>query len=266
VSATELTRYRGGAGPPLVLLHGLGLTWRSYLPVLDALEERHAVCALDLPGFGDSPPFAGPPTPAALSDAVERELDALGLERPLLVGNSLGGWIALELARRGRAERVVAISPAGLETPPERAYVIAMNELMRLRAKLAAPLGMVVTWPLPTRVALFVGLRSQPWRVPPRDGAGEVRAFARAPGFQSTLRHTEASSVVAGLSQIRVPVRIAFGTADLMLGAFTAPRFAVLIPGADLVALHGVGHVPMADDPSQVARAILGFTANARAA
>ncbi len=264
--ATELTRYRGGAGPPLVLLHGLGLTWRSFLPVMDALEERHAVVGLDLPGFGLSPPVAGPPTPGALAAAVARELDALGLERPALVGNSLGGWLALELARLGRAERVVAISPAGLETPPERAWVIAMNEMMRLRAKLAAPLGQVVTWPLPTRVALFTGLRAKPWRVPPGQGAGEVRAFARSPGFQATLRHTEGLSVASGLSEIRVPVRIAFGTADLLLGPLTAPRFAALVPGAELVPLPAVGHVPMADDPALVARTILGFTAPSAAA
>ncbi len=102
--------------------------------------------------------------------------------------------------------------------------------------------------------------------MPPDSGAGEVRAFAHSPGFQSTLRHTEGAAVAAGLSQIRVPVRIAFGTADLMLGAFTAPRFAALIPGADLVPLLGVGHVPMADDPGLVARTVLGFTAQARAA
>ncbi len=266
MSATELTRYRGGTGAPLVLLHGLGLTWRSYLPVLDALEERHAVVAMDLPGFGLSPPVAGAPTPGALARAVARELDVLGLERPAIVGNSVGGWIALELARLGRADRVVALSPAGLETPPERGYVITMNELMRLRAKLAAPLGQLLTWPLPTRVALFSGLRSRPWRISAVEGAGEVRAFARSPGFQPTLRHTEGRSVAAGLSEIRVPVRIAFGTADVLLGPLTAPRFAALVPGAELVPLPGAGHVPMNDDPDLVARTVLEFTAPAPSA
>src|SRR4051794_5341355 len=101
----------------------------------------------------------------ALADALERELDCLAMDRPALVGNSLGGWLALELARRGRASRVVALAPSGLELPAERAYVIALNEAMRLRAKLGAPLGRLVTRPPLTRSALFVGLRTRPWRV-----------------------------------------------------------------------------------------------------
>jgi pimeloyl-ACP methyl ester carboxylesterase len=98
-----LTQYRGGGGRPLVLLHGLGLSWRSWRPVLPALEARHDVTALDLPGFGASAPLdrGVRPTPRALADAVAGELDRLGLDAPIVVGNSLGGWIALELARAG---------------------------------------------------------------------------------------------------------------------------------------------------------------------
>src|SRR5689334_17801657 len=104
-----LTRHRGGSGPPLVLIHGLGLTWRSWLPVLGALEAHHDVVALDLPGFGASPPLPADvsPTPRALADRVVAELDRLGLDTPALAGNSLGGWVALQLAARGRACRVV---------------------------------------------------------------------------------------------------------------------------------------------------------------
>jgi pimeloyl-ACP methyl ester carboxylesterase len=265
--AAGLTRHRGGSGPPLVLLHGLGLSWRSWLPVLDELEAQHDVLALDLPGFGSSAPLAdgAPPTPARLADAVRDELDALDVEAPVLVGNSVGGWVALELARRGRASRVVAIAPSGLESPPERAYVIAMNEFMRVRARAARPLGRLVTRPLPARVALFGGLRSKPWRLGPEDGVRELQEYGCSPSFQSTLRWTIGTNVPLGLEEISVPVRIAFGTADLLLGGFTAPRFAALIPHADLVPLPGLGHVPMLDDPATVARTILEFTAPAPA-
>jgi len=261
--SVTLTAYRGGTGPPLVLLHGLGLTWRSWAPIIDALSRRHDVIALDLPGFGQSQPLpAGQrPTPGALADAIVAELDALELGSPRVVGNSLGGWLALELAARGRAERVVAIAPSGLEAPHERAYVIALNELMRVRARIAAPLGRGVTTPRMTRTLLLGGLRSAPWTVDSRDGARELRAFGWSRAFQSTLRCTTGAAVARGLEGIAVPVRIVYGTLDVMLAAFTAPRFAAAIPGADLVRLPGLGHVPMSDDPDVVARTILEFTA-----
>jgi pimeloyl-ACP methyl ester carboxylesterase len=264
--APALTRHRGGTGPPLVLVHGLGLTWRSWQPVLDALEARHDVIAIDLPGFGESPalPAGTAPTPTRLADAVESELDRLNLDAPALVGNSLGGWVALELARRRRATRAVVISPSGLESPPERALVIALNELMRLRARFGAPLGRWLTAPALARVMLFAGLRSQPWRLSPDAADHDLHDFGYSPGFQSTLASTVATHVPGWLGEIPVPVRVAFGTLDLMLGVFTAPRFAAAIPGAELVALPGVGHVPMLDDPELVARTILDFTAHAQ--
>jgi len=260
-SSAALTQHRAGGGPPLVLLHGLGLSWRSWLPVLGAVEARHDVVVVDLPGFGASPPLDRrvAPTPARLADAVERELDRLGLDAVAMAGNSLGGWLALELARRGRASRVVALAPSGLESPPERAYVIALNEMMRLRARAGACLGRRLTAPLPARVALFGLLRARPWRIGPDEAARELRAFGRSPGFHTTLRHTVGTSLAVGLHEIRVPVRIAYGTLDLLLGPATAPRFTTAIPDAQLVPLPGVGHVPMHDDPELVARTILDF-------
>jgi pimeloyl-ACP methyl ester carboxylesterase len=263
-SAPALTRHRGGSGQPLVLVHGLGLSWRSWQPVLDALEDRHDVIAIDLPGFGESPPLPDgvAPTPSRLADAVESELDRLGLDGPALVGNSLGGWVALELARRGRATRAIVISPSGLESPPERALVIALNQQMRLRARFGAPLGRWLTAPALARVMLFGGLRSQPWLLSPDAAADDLHDFGYSPGFQSTLRSTVASRAPMWLGDIQVPVRVAYGTLDLMLGVFTAPRFAAAIPGAELVPLPAVGHVPMLDDPGLVARTILDFTAD----
>jgi pimeloyl-ACP methyl ester carboxylesterase len=254
-----LTQHRAGHGEALVLLHGLGLMWRCWKPVLPALEAVHDVVALDLPGFGASRELddGRRPTVGALADAVEGELDRLGLDAPHIAGNSLGGWVALELARRGRARRVVAIAPSGLELPAERAFVVSANEWMRLRAKAFAPLAGVATRHRATRVAALGALRGRPWRMPAGEAAAEVRAFARAPGFQATLRWTTGAQPALGLQGIDAPVRVCVGTRDAMLGLYTAPRFAAAVPRAELRRLPGCGHVPMADDPPLVADAIL---------
>src|SRR5687767_333409 len=102
-----LEHTRTGSGPPVVLLHGIGLDREVWAPVVPLLAAEHEVVAVDLPGFGASAALAGEPTVEALAEAVE----ALGLERPLVAGNSLGGGIALELGRRRWAGGVCALSP-----------------------------------------------------------------------------------------------------------------------------------------------------------
>ena len=107
---------RRGAGPPLVLLHGIGGEACVWDPVIDALAAHHDVLALDLPGFGRSAPLPDgvAPTPEALAAAVARRLQAEGLSDAHVAGNSLGGWIALELAKAGHARSVTGLCPAGL--------------------------------------------------------------------------------------------------------------------------------------------------------
>src|SRR5256885_1279110 len=103
MSETAINLRRQGVGEPLLLIHGIGSSHRCWAPVIAELAAQHDVVAVDLPGFGASAPL--PPevsrTVPSLVDAVERQLDALGLESVHVAGNSMGGWIALELARRG---------------------------------------------------------------------------------------------------------------------------------------------------------------------
>ncbi len=263
--APALTRHRGGSGQPLVLVHGLGLSWRSWQPVLDALEDRHDVVAIDLPGFGESLPLpdGAAPTPTRLADAVESELDRLGLDAPALVGNSLGGWVALELARRGRAARAVVISPSGLESPadapghrPQRA-----DATPRALRRAAGPMAdrrrrrphHALRRPAEPALALVAG----------RGRRAICTTSPTRRAFSPRCSSTVATHAAMWLGEIEVPVRVAYGTLDLMLGVFTAPRFAAAIPRAELVPLPAVGHVPMLDDPELVARTILDFTADA---
>lgn len=112
---TALACTRTGAGAPLVLLHGLGSSRHAWDPVIPALAEQFEVLAIDLPGFGDSEPLPWPvePTPAALAAAAAGFLDDLGITAPHIAGNSLGGWVALELARIRPPASVTLLSTAG---------------------------------------------------------------------------------------------------------------------------------------------------------
>src|SRR4051794_39988658 len=105
--------HRGGAGAPLVCLHGFTDTWRTWELVLPELERHHDVLAPTLPGQAGGPPLQEPVTDALIADAIERAMDEAGFETAHIAGNSLGGYVALQLAARGRAESVVAFAPAG---------------------------------------------------------------------------------------------------------------------------------------------------------
>ncbi len=120
----HLNYHRKGEGPPLVLLHGIGHHWQAWKPVIELLEGDFDVLACDSPGFGARPPLpAGiEPTITSYADAFEWFLAELGLERPHVAGNSMGGAIALELARRRAVSSVTAISPAGFWTAAERRF------------------------------------------------------------------------------------------------------------------------------------------------
>ena len=260
-----LDHHRGGAGEPLLLLHGIGHTWRGWRPMLPLLERSFDVLALDLPGFGHSPPLRDglDPTPEALADAVERAMDEVGFDTAHLAGNSLGGRIALELARRGRARTVVAISPAGLQHARERGW--GANVLRGVR-------WVVRNAPVPEAVlrnpvgrTLFAGpTAARPWRMDPDDLIEISRLFGEAPGFDATLPLTFGRQP-AGLDRIAVPVLLLWGTMDLILLPRQGRRFERLIPGAELRYLRGLGHVPMSDDPEGLAQAIAAFADRVRA-
>jgi pimeloyl-ACP methyl ester carboxylesterase len=97
----------------LVCLRGFIDTWRTWELVLPRLERHHDVLAVTLARHAGGPPIEGEISDAVLADAVEDAMDEAGFEIADLVGNSLGGYVALKLASRGRAETVAALAPAG---------------------------------------------------------------------------------------------------------------------------------------------------------
>jgi pimeloyl-ACP methyl ester carboxylesterase len=132
--------HRGGSGPPLVCLHGFADTWRTWELVLPALERQHDVLAPTLAGHAGGPPIEGEIGAGALADAVERAMDEAGFASAHLVGNSLGGYVALQLAARGRAQTVVALAPAGGWARGDESYKelfdfqLSLHELARTAA------------------------------------------------------------------------------------------------------------------------------------
>ena len=246
----------------MVLLHGLGCTWRTWSPVLPALTMERDVLALDLPGFGSSArlPLGVLPTVPALADAVERELDAAGLAAAHLVGNSVGGWIALELARRRRATSVVAISPAGAGSFEERATLLASAVRAYAAAKAIAPMAPMLPGVVALATFIFSEAHSRPWRVRPEDAVHAVLALAGSVAFLETLEWTVGRYKAEGLGDVRCPVLLAWGSEDRVLAPSQAAQFAAAIPHAELRLLPGLGHIPMPDDPALVARTILEFT------
>ena len=232
---------RIGAGPPLVLLHPLGADRRVWDPIVGSLQAAHEVIAVDLPGFGQSPPLQRTtPTPRALAEAVAALLGELGIERPHVVGNSLGGWVALELALAGGAGRVTAIAAAGLWSAP----LVPKPSLAHRLARALEPLAVPVARTRRGRRLLLSGSVAYPERVPGRDAGHLVRAYARSPGFIAVNDAMRAARFTA-LDHIRCPVTLIWPEHDQLV-----ERPAWLPSNVISVALPDAGHVPMWDAPA----------------
>jgi len=185
-----LNYHRQGTGEPLLLAHGIGSRWQVWLPVLERLAAERDVIAVDLPGFGASPPSppGTPPGIPSLTDALERFLDDLRIDTTHIVGgNSLGGWLALELAKRGRARSVTALSPAGFYNDREAVHMRTSLRLSVRVARLLTPNAELILASAVGRTALFGQLTGCPWKVPVQDAVESLRALAAAPSFDATL-------------------------------------------------------------------------------
>jgi pimeloyl-ACP methyl ester carboxylesterase len=259
ISTTSLVRYRAGAGEPLVLLHGVGESAVGWRPVQDALSRDYDVIALDFPGFGGSArlPERALPSAAALADAVEREMDQLGIGDFHVAGYSLGARVCLELATRGRVRSVVAIAPDGLGTPPERVYQATALMAGRIMATLLAPIATLLTASGPGRSLFFAMERSQPWKLTRQDARQLLLNFADAPAYEETVLATM-FDIPTGLDRISCPVLIMQGTADPLI-SMQSPRFLTFIPHAQFSWLYGLSHVPISDDPVLVTGLMLDF-------
>ena len=255
----DLAFDRAGSGPPLVLIHGLGHRRQAWDPVLDRLTPHRDVITLDLPGHGASPPLStgGKNAVAVMADKVADLLASLGLDRPHVAGNSLGGALALVLAARGRAASATALSPAGF---PNHGYQVgyarAFFNVALMSARTLRPAVPRLARSAAGRTALFGLVVDRPAAMTPEQVEGGMAGILLARDAIHAVFATFEPFTAPVPDD--VPVTIAWGTKDRILPPANARVARQRLPRARFMSLPGCGHVPMTDDPELVARVLLG--------
>ena len=252
---------RQGSGEPLVLLHGVTGAERMWRHVVPLLAPRHDTIALTMLGHrGGNPATERPAGVAHLVDDAERMLDQLELGAPHLAGNSMGAWVALELARRGRARSVCALSPAGTWEAGTDSQAHGRARLRRTvrnvrRGRLLLPL---LARSAAFRRRAFIDAAEHADRIPPTEVVESADAVIGCVVAEELLATTEQ---LAPMDPLPCPVTIAWSERDRVLPLdLNGARAREVFPAAEFVVLPDVGHVPMFDDPRLVADTILART------
>lgn len=264
MDSTFTPSHRGGSGSPLVLLHGFTDTWRTWDLVLPELERHHDVLALTLAGHAGGPAIEGEVSEAALADAVESAMDAAGLATVHLAGNSLGGFIAMQLAARGRADSVVALSPAGGWAVGDESFKDTLAFFTTMRELLGAAVphadAILATDEGRRRATEFIATNYE--QIPVELLAHQMRGAAACEATVPLIEYAAREGWKLDAEKIACPVRIVWGTADKILAwPATAARFREdWLPQVEYVELDGIGHCPQLDVPLETAQLILGLT------
>ena len=248
----------------MVCLHGFADTWRTWELVLPALERNHEVVAVTLAGHAGGPPIEGPLTEWVLADAVERAMDAAGFETADIVGNSLGGYVALQLAVRGRARTVVAFSPGGGWAPGNEPYrdTLAYQAGMLDLVGAAAPYAERILASPEGRRRATEHIVTNFKHIPVELLAHLMRGAAGCDAGLALIEFASREGWALDPEAITCPLRIVWGTDDRLLPwPSAAERFRNdWIPQAEWIELEGAGHCPQLDCPREAAELILGFT------
>ena len=246
-------------------VHGFMDTWRTWELVLPALERHHDVLAPTLRGHAGGPPLPDTPSNDTLPDAVERAMDEAGFDTAHIVGNSLGGYVTLRLAERGRARTVVGLAPAGGWSPGDDSFkdILRLQASLHEQTKAVAPRAeaIVATPEGRRRVTQYITANFE--HIPQELLAHQLLGVAGCTGVQPLIDLALSDGWALDPEQISCPVRIVWGTADRLLEwpSAAARYHNDWLPHADWVELDGVGHCPQLDVPLETAQLILGVTA-----
>ena len=254
---------RRGTGKPLLLIHGIGSSHQSWDRIIDQLAAGRDVIAVDLPGFGGTPPLAGEVSIRTLADAVTdflAENDLTGIDA---VGSSMGARLVLELARRGGVlGAVVSLDPGGFWQGWEIPF---FYHSVRLSAQLVSALQPVLpalTGNPVGRTLLLAQFSARPWNVPAQVALNELRTFTPTPTFTELLDNLAYGEKQQGAPAraIQSPLVIGWGRQDRVCLPSQSKLALSLFPDAHLHWFSHCGHFPQLDVPEETTQLILDVT------
>ncbi len=245
-----------GEGPPLVFVHGLSGSWPNWLEQLPVFADSHRVIAMDLPGFGHSPMPHERITISGYARLLDGLLKELGIDTAAVVGNSMGGFTAAELAIAfpERVERLVLVSPAGLSTyrhPRGTRALPALHRGERIVAAYTAWMASksdIVTKRALLRNATLGLVTRHPGRLPAALAAEQLRGAGK-PGFIQGLEANLDYDFRHRLPEIACPTLIVWGDGDRVITVNDAAVYAELIPGSRKVIYEDTGHMSQIERP-----------------
>lgn len=245
------------ASQTLVFVHGLSGCWANWLEQLPVFAADHRVIALDLPGFGSSPMPDGDISIARYARLLDGLLEQLGVAAAAVVGNSMGGFIAAELAIAfpQRVERLVLVSAAGITThahPGTMRVLPAIRRAERIIAMSGAWVASrsdTVARRARLRDATLNVVMRHPGRLPAALAAEQLRGAGK-PGFMQALAATIGYEVRERLPEIACPTLIVWGDSDRLIPVRDADVFAELIPDSRKVVFEDTGHLAMLERPA----------------
>jgi pimeloyl-ACP methyl ester carboxylesterase len=258
----------GGDKPPLLFLHGLGGVWQNWLLTIPAFMDTHRCVTFDLPGFGESEMPREEISIPGFAKAANAVCEQLGVENPVVIGNSMGGFVGADLAISfpTRVEKLVLISAAGLSTEyVKREPVLATARAWAaLMTRLSSQSDAMLRRPRGRRLALQAVARYPEKLSGPL--AIEIARGAGAPGFNDAFRALLNYSFRDRLERIEVPVLIVWGRNDILVPVEDAAAFEHLIgENAHSVIFEDTGHLAMMERPSRFNQLVAGFIAGERA-
>jgi pimeloyl-ACP methyl ester carboxylesterase len=261
IDGQQLHYLRAGAGPPLLLLHGLlggSFCWRLNL---EAFSRQHTVFAVDLPGLGESDaPRHLDCSMQAQASRVSSLLEQLRLERADVVGCSWGGAIAMFLAAQGGRVRSLVLS-----APVNPWSNLGAGRIRFLNGRLGGAL-LRMAWPVarPLHRTALERMYGDPRRVP----AGTIEGYSslvmrpgRVHNILNTLRNWEqdVNALRAAIPRIKARSLLIWGTRDGAVDLRSCEALRRALPQCELALIEGAGHLPFEETPDEFNRLVLGF-------